>query len=67
MIFVSTAEIDYIEETISIYSRRGAENNYRYKGRVTRDKEKQGRYPPLSYEIRANQLSSFSSTTIAVE
>jgi hypothetical protein len=30
-----------------LYYRRGAENNYRYKGRVTRDKEKQRRYSPL--------------------
>jgi hypothetical protein len=33
--------------SVDIYSRRGAENNYRYKGRVTRDKEKQRRYLPF--------------------
>ena len=34
-------------ESIFFFSRRGAENNYRYKGRVTRDKKKQRRYQPL--------------------
>jgi hypothetical protein len=48
--------------TIGIYSRRGAENaenKYRNKGRITRDKEKQRRYSPFSFwertEVREDQ------------
>jgi len=41
------------DKAIDIYSRTGAENNYRYKGRVTRDKEKQRRYSPFSLWERA--------------
>jgi hypothetical protein len=40
----------------AIVSRKGAknaENNYRYKGRVTRDKAKQRRYSPFSFWERA--------------
>jgi hypothetical protein len=35
------------------FSRGGAKNNYRYKGRVTRDKEKQRRYSPFTFRERA--------------
>jgi hypothetical protein len=34
-------------EVQGLVSRKGAENYYRYKGRVTRNKEKQRRYPPF--------------------
>jgi hypothetical protein len=40
MNFFSTADIGYIEMAKNIYSCRGAEKFYRYKGRVTRDSEK---------------------------
>jgi hypothetical protein len=45
-----------LREFIVFVSRRGAEvaeNTYRYEGRVTRDKEKQRRYSPLSFWERA--------------
>jgi hypothetical protein len=54
--FNKKAGVTYIETTIAIYSRRGAENaehKYRYKGRVTRGKEKHRRYSPFSFRERA--------------
>ena len=35
------------------FSRSGVKNNYRYKGRVTSDKEKQRQYSPFTFRERA--------------